>query len=88
MITTVDTILQRDLANHSFTFGKSNETHELPGKTFKLYTDPIIIIDILENRHMDIKGELRKHFDNIKQTVEGSINGEMNFMGNMKSKVS
>ena len=37
---------------------------------------------------MDIKGELRKHFDNIKQTVEGSINGEMNFMGNMKSKVS
>jgi hypothetical protein len=37
---------------------------------------------------MDIKGELRKHFDNIKQTVEGGINGEKHFMGNMKSKVS
>ena len=37
---------------------------------------------------MDIKGELRKHFDNIKQTVEGSFNGEKHAMGNMKSKVS
>ncbi len=36
---------------------------------------------------MDIKGELRKHFDNIKQTVEGGINGE-HFMGNMKNRVS
>ena len=37
---------------------------------------------------MDIKGELRKHFDNIKQTVEGGIVGEEHLMGNMKSKVS
>jgi hypothetical protein len=37
---------------------------------------------------MDIKGELRKHFDNIKQTVEGSINGEKHAMGNMKNKIS
>lgn len=37
---------------------------------------------------MDIQKELRKHFDNIKQNVEGSINGEKNFIGKMKDKVS
>jgi hypothetical protein len=37
---------------------------------------------------MDIKGELRKHFDNIKQTVEGGINGENHSMGKMKNKIS